>query len=49
LPGGAQENHKNLSKDSWWPDQDLSRAPPEYRSTVLLQNQPTRCSSLLDL
>jgi hypothetical protein len=28
-PGGTEENHENLSQDSWSPDRDLNPGPPE--------------------
>jgi hypothetical protein len=35
LPGGSEENHKNLSQDSQSPSQDLNLGPPEYEAGVL--------------
>jgi hypothetical protein len=35
LPGGTQENSKNLSQDSRSPGQDLNPGPPEYGAGVL--------------
>jgi hypothetical protein len=35
LPGRTEENHKNLSQDSWFPGRDLNPGPPEYETGVL--------------
>jgi hypothetical protein len=35
LPGVTEENHKNLSRDSWSPGQYLNPRPPEYEAGVL--------------
>jgi len=34
LPGGTEENHKNLSEDSRSPGRDLNSGPPEYETRV---------------
>jgi hypothetical protein len=35
-PGATKRNHeKTLSQDSWYPDRDLNRGPPEYEAVVL--------------
>jgi hypothetical protein len=35
MPGGTEENHKNLSQNSWSLGQDLNQEPPEYEAGVL--------------
>jgi hypothetical protein len=30
--GGAEENYENLRHDTWYPNSDLSLAPPELKS-----------------
>jgi hypothetical protein len=40
FPGGPEENYENPSQDSGWPGRDSGRAPLEYRSGGLLQDQP---------
>jgi hypothetical protein len=40
LPGGTEENNKNLSQDSRFPGQDLNSGPSEY--VGMLTTQPRR-------
>jgi hypothetical protein len=35
LSGGNEENHGNLSQDSWPLGQDLNPGPPKYKARVL--------------
>jgi hypothetical protein len=41
LPGGTEENHKNLSQNSWPPGRDSNPEPPEYK-VGMLTTQPRR-------
>lgn len=35
LSGGTEENHKNLSQNSWFPGQNLNLRPSELEAGVL--------------
>jgi hypothetical protein len=35
LPGGTEENHKNVSQQSWLPGRDLKPGPPKCEAGVL--------------
>jgi hypothetical protein len=36
FPGRTEENHKDLSQDSWSLGQDLNQGPSRYEAGVLL-------------
>jgi hypothetical protein len=46
LPGGTEENHENLSQDSWCPARDSNPARPKYESRVLLLCHSTQFAAV---
>jgi hypothetical protein len=42
LLGRAEENHENLSQNSWHPSRDSNRAPIDHKSRAFLLDQPVR-------
>jgi hypothetical protein len=45
FPGGTEEDHDKPHQDSQWPSQDLTQAPLEYESELLLR-QPAQFSEI---
>jgi hypothetical protein len=39
---GMRKTMKNLNKDSWYPGQYSNQAPPKYKFTALLLDQPVQ-------